>query len=173
MRRRILVPVALAAVAALSFSMVAQSAEGDKVTGGGQILNEVNDEPVGGAGDTIAFNARGVGPMDAAEGQVQYIDREVGGNGKGTGQNQLVAHGIVRCLIVDHTEQTAVIQGDWTKGRTGVFKIWVKDNGEGNGSEDMIEIETVATDPRCGENDPQGDNGVALARGNVQIHKAP
>lgn len=179
MRKRVFIPVALMAVAAMAFSVVGFAAEGDKVTGGGQVLNQDEDgNDVGGAGDTIAFNARGYGEEDEANGQVQYVDREIGQNGKGTGKGQEVLHGIVECLVVldrNDVGGSAILAGHWTKGGSGDFEIYVRDNGEGGDSEDQIIVnENPVPDSECEEDDDEDySDPFTLARGNVQVHKAP
>lgn len=161
MSRRVFIPAALAAVAALSFGVIAQGAEGDKVTGGGQTL--VGDR---GAGDTIAFVAMQKG---APRGQVQYVDREANENGTGTGRGQVVYHGTVTCVEV--TGNTARIAGAWTVQGEGDFEIFVEDNGQGSDPDDMIFVDNEPVEPNCQEDDGEEDNEpVALARGNVTVH---
>ncbi|HWH27508.1 MAG TPA: hypothetical protein VNU26_00865 [Mycobacteriales bacterium] len=145
-----------------------------KVTGGGQII-EVGET---GAGDTIAFSAQSQGEEgEAAKGQFQYIDRT-----GGTGQGQEVVHGTVSCVVV-HTANTgdsggyAIIGGQSRLGED--FRIEVFDDGQGAGSADMIMVRRDA-DARDGGDEGEDDNlcdieeeddGVALGRGNVKIHK--
>ena len=70
--------LAIAGLAALAISSgTATAGNGDKVTGGGQILVGSS-----GAGSTIAFN--GQGTTTDAKGQIQFIDRS-----GGKGQNQV------------------------------------------------------------------------------------
>lgn len=127
----------------------------DSATGGGQVL--IGD---GGAGDTIAFTARGT--ADGASGQVQYVDRT-----GGTGQGQTVDHGTVECIEVDGN--TARISGTWNDGE-GAFSLFVVDNGQGSAAEDDIVTVTRLTTPQCGDDFEDPDNRDALARGNVQVN---
>lgn len=157
MRKRFVAPVALAAVAVLSAGLLANAADGDKVTGGGQILA---DDQQSGAGSTIAFVALQRG--DAGEGQVQYVQRD-----GATGQGQTVYHGTVTCVEV--TGNTAFIAGAWRDG--GDFEIFVEDNGQGAESTDLIFVDNEPVDPNCQEDDGEDDREpVALARGNVVVH---
>lgn len=165
MRKRIFIPVALAAVAALFFGMVAQGAEGDKVTGGGQTLVGTT-----GAGDTIALTAHQVGPDIVGRGQVQYVDRD-----GGTGQGQIVYHGVVNCVDVE-SDMTAILAGDWTtRGReknAGTFEIRVTDNGSPAEGEDQVLIRENPVDPDCSDEDEDEEQEpTALSRGNMTIHR--
>ena len=129
----------------------------DRATGGGQVL--VGDR---GAGDTIAFTARGT--ADAASGEVQYQDRE-----GGTGQDQTTYHGDVACLAVDGN--TARIAGSWRDG--GPFQIYVVDNGQGSAADDdVVTVISQAPDPSCDFDEPEDDDQTALARGNAQVYDA-
>lgn len=71
MRSLKLLLVGSAAVAAMLGANVASAAQEDAATGGGQVMVGTK-----GAGDTIAFTAKGT--VDAGDGQVQYVDREGG-----------------------------------------------------------------------------------------------
>ena len=160
-----LVGVAAAAVGLVVFVVpTAQAGSGrDRATGGGQILISSS----GGAGDTIAFTAqnRDGATDDAATGQVQYVDRT-----GGTGQAQVVRHGVVSCLQVKGT--VAKLAGTWKDG--GTFQLLVQDNGEGAkaAQADQIAMSELA-DPTCEEEDDDDDSQTALARGNAQVHDAP
>jgi hypothetical protein len=134
--------------------VAATSATAPKVTGGGQTLNGST-----GAGDTIAFTAQGEG--EDVRGQVQYVDR--------TDSGQTVRHGAVTCLVYEGSNQ-ARLGGEWRGG--GTFEILVRDNGEGNGTQDQIGVYPDAT-PDCGPTQNEDDDAtVALARGNAQVHPA-
>ena len=126
----------------------ASAGQQDAATGGGQ----VNIGTRGGAGDTIAFTAKGT--SEEATGQVQYVDREAEG--------QTVEHGTVTCLRVDG--QQAWISGTYRSG--GGFGLYVNDMGNGAGA-DMIGI-TPMQDPSC-DDDTVDDGATALARGNAQV----
>lgn len=157
MRIRITLFVGLIAAMALVFASIGTAASGFKVTGGGQ-----TDVGTSGAGDTIAFVAMEKG--GGVHGQVQFVDRE-----GGTGQGQIVHHGEVICLqAVDMGEQgAAYFAGNWRDG--GTFEIYVEDNGEGNGAQDMIFIDENDP-PNCADESQDEDEPVALGRGNVQVH---
>jgi len=147
--------VAVLAAAVPMTSALAGSAT-DRATGGGQIL--VGDK---GAGDTIAFTARGTSA--AATGQVQYVDR-VGGIGK----DQTTYHGTVSCLNV--MGNVAKIGGTFRDGSQ--FTILVVDNGQGSAAEaDTISYQKT-TDPSCGRKGEDNDAKAALARGNAQVYDA-
>lgn len=124
----------------------------DAATGGGQVLVGTN----GGAGDTIAFTARGT--ADQGTGQVQYVDRE-----GGTGQDQTVTHGTVTCIAVDGN--VARIAGVWTDG--GTFGLYVEDNGEGQDASDVVTL--MPDEMSCDFDAPDDSDKVALARGNAQV----
>ena len=147
--------IAIAGLTAMAVpASLALAGDGDKVTGGGQVL-------VGsrGAGDTIAFTAQQTG--DAVKGQVQYVDRT-----GGTGQGQTTYHGTITC--VDAVGSVAQIAGVWRDG--GDFHIYVEDNGEGAGSDnDIVTMTPNAVDPSCEEEPPDEDDQIALARGNAQV----
>lgn len=134
----------------------------DRATGGGQVLIGTR-----GAGDTIAFTARG--SATEAQGQVQYVDR-TGGIGRG----QTHSHGVVTCLAV--TGNTAVIGGHWSSGDlSGPFEMTVVDNGEPNRGADVVTLhETTSTPADCQRDDDNesDDTPVALARGNAQVYDA-
>jgi hypothetical protein len=129
----------------------ASAGQQDAATGGGQ----VNIGTRGGAGDTIAFTAKGAG--EDATGQVQYVDREADG--------QTVLHGTVTCLIVDGT--TARMEGKWRDDADGTFGLFVQDNGEGSKASGDDIVALVPNEPMCDEDD--GDYNTALARGNAQV----
>ena len=158
--RNLLIAVAVLAIAVPGFASA--GAAYDRATGGGQILVDTD----GGAGDTIAFTARNTAASgDAAQGQVQVVDR-TGGTGKGN----VRFHGTVTCLRVD--DNMAKIGGTITKtnGATTPFTLIVRDNGEGAAaSNDTIFLERV-NDPSCDQDDSDDDGQAALARGNAQVY---
>jgi hypothetical protein len=143
---------------ALAIPVLAQAGSTtDRATGGGQVL--VGDR---GAGDTIAFTARGT--SDAATGEVQYVDRD-----GGTGQGQSTYHGNVECLDVEGNR--AKIAGTWESG--GPFNLYVVDNGQGSAAnDDIVTVISQADDPSCDFDDPQEGDQTALARGNAQVYDA-
>jgi hypothetical protein len=151
--------LATAAIGALALSAnTATAGNGDKVTGGGQILVGSN------AGSTIAFN--GQGTTTDAKGQVQFIDRS-----GGKGQAQVKHHGAVDCVEVDGTY--GILGGYETrrgKPTTNRFTLRVVDGGEPNMGVDMIAYTPENDDFRCG--DPEASNDqptTALGRGNAQV----
>ena len=148
--------LAVAGLIALAIPFVAAAGSTtDRATGGGQILVGTR----GGAGDTIAFTAH---DRTRNPGQVQYIDRSA------TGQERY--HGTVRCVEV--TGNTALIAGVWTKQGAGNFNLYVEDNGEGANAleSDAIFIDEMADDPTCDFDEPDDQDQLALARGNVQVY---
>lgn len=152
MRSLKLLLVGSAAVAAMLGANVASAAQEDAATGGGQVMVGTK-----GAGDTIAFTAKGT--VDAGDGQVQYVDRE-----GGTGQDRTVYHGTVHCLGV--AGNVAKISGTWRDG--GAFALYVEDNGEGSAADDDV-VTVLPGESTCDFDDPDDDEKVALARGNVQV----
>lgn len=143
--------VAIAALAAFAVSSGSATAgNGDKATGGGQILVGEN------AGSTIAFTAQGT--TTAAKGQVQFIDRSAGK------QNQVKYHGVVDCIEV--TGNLAVIGGETRSGDP--FTLRVEDNGEPNQGLDMIEFETNS-DFICGDGEEDDAPEMSLGRGNAKV----
>ena len=151
--RTITLFVAVAAGSTFLTTGGASAAQEDAATGGGQILFGTE----GGAGDTIAFTARGT--ADAATGQVQYVNRT-----DGTGQGQTVQHGTVTCIRAEGN--VAFIEGVWRDG--GEFGLYVQDNGEGSAAEDDIVAITPANPDDCGD-EAEDDNMTALGRGNAQV----
>ena len=153
--------LALAAAGVLAVPVLASAGSPtDRATGGGQVL--VGDR---GAGDTIAFTARGT--SEAATGEVQYVDRS-----DGTGQGQTTYHGNVECLAVD--DNVARIAGTWSEADGGgPFQIYVMDNGQGSAADDdIVAVNSMADDPSCDFDEPKGDSRTALSRGNAQVYDA-
>jgi len=139
-------------------SMEADGSDRDRATGGGQILFSSR-----GAGNTIAFTAQGT--ATDANGQLQFIDRSAG-----NGQDQVKDHGDVTCIAVEGN--SAKVAGVLRSG--SAFNMVVIDNGEGAASEnDMIFFEDMAESPECDFDDPDEEDFMALARGNVQVYDAP
>jgi hypothetical protein len=142
----------LAGLAALAItSGPASAGNGDKATGGGQILVGSN------AGSTIAFTAQGT--TSAAKGQVQFIDRTAG-----KGQSQVKFHGVVDCIEV--IGNFAVIGGETRNGTP--FTLRVEDNGEPNQGADMIQFETDS-EFICGDQEEDDPPEFSLGRGNAQV----
>ena len=150
MKLKIMVAVAGLAAFALS-STPASAGNGDKVTGGGQILVGSN------AGSTIAFTAQGT--TTSAKGQVQFIDRSAG-----KGQNQVKFHGVVDCVEV--TGNFAVVGGVTRSGDD--FTLRVEDNGEPNRGADLIQFDRNG-DFQCGDGDEDDPPEFSLGRGNAQV----
>ena len=149
---KIKIVVAIAALAAFAISSVSATAgNGDKATGGGQILVGSN------AGSTIAFTAQGT--TEAAKGQVQFIDRTVG-----KGQSQIKYHGVVDCIEV--IGNFAVIGGETRNGTP--FTLRVEDNGEPNQGLDMIQFETNS-EFMCGDEEEDDPPEMSLGRGNAKV----
>ena len=143
---------------ALAVPVIAQAGSStDRATGGGQVL--VGDR---GAGDTIAFTARGT--ADAATGEIQYVDRN-----DGSGRGQTTYHGDVACLDVQGN--VAKIAGTWEDG--GPFQLYVVDNGQGAAADDdIVTVISDAPDASCDFDDPDNDDQTALTRGNSQVYDA-
>jgi hypothetical protein len=147
---------AAAATLLLLAPLSAIAGDGDKVTGGGQILLSTK-----GAGNQIAFTAQQKG--SEATGQVQTIDRSAG-----TGRSQVKFHGVVDC--VEASGNMAKVGGH-RKGGTQRFTLLVQDNGQGAAADpDMIAFKKGdAADPTCDPGDNDDDGLMALGRGNAQV----
>lgn len=143
--------IAGAAALALAAPMAAVAGEGDKATGGGQILVGAK-----GAGDTLAFTAQDRG--GEAKGNVTYQDRD-----GGTGRNHTTYHGRVACI--DVVGNVARIAGTWRDG--GTFQLYVEDNGEPNRGNDVATL--LDGDATCDFDEPDDDQKTGLARGNSQV----
>jgi hypothetical protein len=136
----------------------AEGSDTDRTTGGGQILFSTR-----GAGNTIAFTAQGT--ADDGKGQLQFVDRSAG-----NGQDQIVYHGEVTCVEVDGN--SAKVAGVFRDG--SAFNLVAVDNGEGAlADDDMIFFDSMAETPECDFDDPDEEDFMALARGNVQVYDAP
>jgi hypothetical protein len=147
---------AAAAALLLLAPLTAIAGDGDKVTGGGQVLLGTK-----GAGNQIAFTAQQKG--SEATGQVQTIDRSAG---KGTAQVKF--HGVVDCVEV---EGNMAKVGGHKKGGTQRFTLLVQDNGQGAAADpDMIAFKKGdAADPTCDPGNDDDDGLMALGRGNAQV----
>ena len=158
MKSKLVVACALALAAVPVASALAGN--GDKATGGGQVL--LGDS---GKASTIAFTAQGT--TEAAKGQVQFIDRSAG-----AGRDQAKYHGVVDCIEV--TGKTAIIGGYQKKGDANEegdrFVLRVVDNGEPNQGQDLIQFDNQSTAPdTCGDDDDDEAPEWSLARGNAQV----
>lgn len=148
----------LAILAALASPVSASN--GDKATGGGQILVASDGR---GPGDTIAFQAQ-ARPDGTATGMLNVIDRVQGAGGQG-----YHFRGDVTCIDVQGN--TAKIAGTGTSadGSTSGFTLIVIDNGEGA----LADNDTIAlqytNDPTCEREDGDDDGQTDLARGNAQV----
>jgi hypothetical protein len=160
--KRIVALLGVLALTTAAFSSLAQAGRSFMVTGGGQTAVGTS-----GPGDTIAFTARDTDADagDAAQGQVQFVDREAG-------QIVEVYHGTVTCLVPASggSDGAAYFAGQWTNQGAGDFEIYVADNGEPNQGNDMIFIDQEDGFNCSDDNDD--DEPTALGRGNVQYHAA-
>jgi len=149
--------VAIAGLAALAISSgTAVAGNGDKVTGGGQVIFSEGDVKA----STIAFTAQGT--TDTAKGQVQFINRAAG-----AGRDQVKYHGVVDCLEV--MDNYGII-GGYERGNTeNRFALRVLDGGEPNQGADMMQFDNETEDNACGESDYDEDPEFSLARGNAQV----
>jgi hypothetical protein len=150
--------LAVALVAALAVAATSANAgNGDKVTGGGQVLLGTS-----GKGSTIAFTAQGT--TTAAKGQVQFIDRTLG-----AGKSQTKFHGVVDCVEV--TGNYGIIGGYRKGAPADRFDLRVVDNGEPNQGNDLIQFdEDGAQDVQCGDDNAENaPPDLQLARGNAQV----
>ena len=147
----------LAVLAALASPVSASN--GDKATGGGQILVASDGR---GPGDTIAFQAQ-ARPDGTATGMVNVIDRVEGAGGKG-----YHFRGDVTCIRVDGNTAKLAGTGEGPDGTTG-FTLVVVDNGEGAAADNDTILLQYRDDPTCDEEDSDDDDAVDLARGNAQV----
>jgi hypothetical protein len=153
MRKKfVLACVAVGALAIPAASAVAGN--GDKATGGGQVLFDSSDAKA----STIAFTAQGT--TTQAKGQVQLVDRSAS-----TAYTKF--HGVVDCIEVDGNY--AVIGGANRDDAADRFTLRVVDNGEPNKGADMIAFDTESDDFRCGDNNDDDPPTLSLARGNAQV----
>ena len=155
------VRTALVCAAGLTFAapLTADAGNGDKATGGGQVLIDSGDAKA----STIAFTAQGT--TSDAKGQVQLVDRS-------STTPETKYHGVVDCIEV--TGKLAVIGG--YKKKSGPantadrFVLRVMDNGEPNQGADMIQFDRESAAPdTCGNNDDNAEPDLTLARGNAQV----
>lgn len=162
----------------------ATAQSGFKVTGGGQAFVDADAAQGGGPGDTYGFNAQDLDgdPMtDAAKGNFNSIQRDAAATTK-RGQGEHI-RGDVNCLVaLSGGEDGAARFGGIVRGEEEatdplLFAVDVTDNGEGNGSDDMIVFRTFRQseledgDENACDMEPEDEPGeFALARGNVQIH---
>jgi hypothetical protein len=146
------------AVAAMTIIAVPVSSaiagNGDKATGGGQIMFQSSDEKR----STMAFNAQGT--VDSAKGHVRVIYRA-----NGSGQEQIRWYGIVDCLEV--TGNYAVIGGANRNGTR--FVLRVVDNGEPNKGRDLIGFDEESENNGCGDDEADATPDFTLAKGNAQV----
>lgn len=169
--RNFVIAAAVLSLAIPGFASAARpSGPTEKATGGGQIFfnfDSGSEEPVAGAGDTIAFTAQQSG-NDPARGQVQFIDRS-----GGTGRGQVKLHGTVTCLEVDgNMARIGVVATRTDDAERRAFEMLVIDNGEGASNTDGDQIAISFVDnPECSEDDEDDDAQTTLARGNVQVHE--
>jgi hypothetical protein len=134
----------------------AVAGNGDKVTGGGQVLIDTNSEH--GAGSTLAYTAQGT--VDSAKGRVTFIDR--------SGAEMTKFKGIVDCVEV--TGNYGIVGGYRRTDDSQRFDLRVVDNGEPGGGVDMIQFDENNPDVECGDENAKNEQPSALlARGNAQV----
>lgn len=144
----------------------------NKVTGGGQITTA----GMQGAGSTVAFTAQSQGAEgSAAKGQFQLQLRD--------GAAKETIHGTISCVVIfaatmEGMPGMAVLGGESRDGEA--FRIDVTDDGQGNGSMDMLLVQRGAAaldgaddgqDTALCDQEEEAAN-MSLGRGNVKIHKA-
>lgn len=168
--KRLLASTAVIGLAVAGMGTSSAAPSENKVTGGGQYF-DIGEEPTG-AGNTIAFQAQGVGDGSPARGQIQYVGR----SGENAG-DKFHASDITCFLVVGNM---ATIVGTDRAGQE--FRLDLVDNGEGStGSADMILVDrnltsdnplTPGNEDESDCNTRQDDQLPVHARGNVQVHKA-
>lgn len=167
--KRILISAVVLSVALGGAGVSSAGPATTKITGGGQTLVPAG----GGAGDTVGFNAQ-MEDDGTVRGQFQYVKR----NGTGAGQAQEVMHGEVTCAAVftrpdgGGSGGMAAFGGQLRDGTP--FRVDVTDNGSGPSGTDMILVRT-GNEARGGDSElcdeGDADEGPALNRGNVTVHK--
>jgi len=173
---KILLAIAGLALFAIS-SGSATAGNGDKVTGGGQILVGEN------AGTTIAFTAQGT--TSEAKGQLTVIDRGTFNESAGKGRAQDKFKGIVDCVETGQVDPEdpnsagfGVVSGYERTDSTNRFLLRVIDNGQGAAADsDMIDFEegvtgdadTCKPDGEGAEVDDSTDLEFDLGRGNAKV----
>lgn len=155
MKLKVMLVIAALALFAVSVGN-AVADNGDKVTGGGQVIFSEGDVKA----STIAFTAQGT--TETAKGQIQFINRA-----EGAGQNQVKYHGVVDCLEV--TDNYGVIGGHKRGDEENRFVLRVVDNGEPNRGADLIQFDNESEDNACGDDEEDEDPEFALAHGNAQV----
>ena len=175
--KRVVVGAAVVALAVAGIG-TAQAESGFKVTGGGQAFA---GEPGSGPGDTYGFNAQNIEgeSQDAAKGQFNSVQRAAGAEtAKGQGEH---IKGEVTCLVtLSGGEDGAarfggIVRGQETAEDPLLFAVDVTDNGEGNAEDDLIVFRTfnqsdLDEDENACDQEPEEQEEIVLARGNVQIH---
>jgi hypothetical protein len=168
-----LVPASVLVLAVLPLVAMAGSPN-DRATGGGQNLVPSS----GGAGNTVAFSAQ-TDSQGRTKGQFQYVDR----GGTGTGQGQVVYHGVVTCLNVlgasgqkgGVAEIAGYISHDaHTTAAPGNFFVYASDPESPNNGQDSDVVDVMLTTPgptpsACPTPSPAPTT--VLDRGNVTIYK--
>jgi len=168
---KIMMAMAGVAVFAVSGPM-ATAGNGDKVTGGGQVL--FGTETEAGRSSTIAFTAQQSGTQGtAAKGQLQLVDRT-----QGKGQAQTRYHGVVTCIETGQLDPQdedspgfGVVSG-YQRGdadKTPRFLLRVIDNGQPNEGNDMIAFEKMTQEDTCGDGEDDPEVEGELAKGNVKV----
>ncbi len=171
--KRVLISAAVLSLAVAGASQASAAPSVYKVTGGGQITSTTTPT---GAGDTIAFTAQSADATgDNAKGQLQYNQRS------GTPTK---FHGVISCVVVAAAEDgmpamarlEGTMRGEADTAATH-FVVDVVDDGQGNGTMDMISLrkgfvpdEDDDGDTSC-DTDDEFDGSASLGRGNVKIHK--
>ena len=159
MKNRRLAAVVVGTAAFVALPIAAQAADGDKATGGGQVLLGTS-----GKRSTITFTAQQTG--SAVKGQVNFVDRSAG-----AGQQQVHTKGTVTCIAVDGN--MAEIGGTLNNQSETPFFLRVIDNGEGaNASNDLIEYDNVGEDGDCDQDSDNPRFDLELAKGNAQVHES-
>jgi hypothetical protein len=168
------VVIAVAASAAAAFAQDAQDPN-DSATGGGEFILTVDQEPHPGEGpgDTIAFTAQAIpgDDSDAAEGEVQEVDRV----GAFAGRGSSIFHSEVFCLNVNGNEAVIAFRPKSASAPPDLYhQMLVIDVGEGT-SDDLIFVDHDSDTPPCTfpELPGIGITGGALARGTTQVFDAP
>lgn len=142
----------------------ATAGNGDKITGGGQVV--LDTENPGVRTSTLAFTAQGTD--DAAKGQVQLIDRQAG-----TGRNSVRFHGVVTCVETGPgpDEENFGIAAGHKRGDESVpFVLRVIDNGQPSEGTDLIQFDRGedATNT-CGDDSDDAELSGQVAHGNAKV----
>ena len=159
--------LAIAGLAALAISSgTATAGNGDKITGGGQVV--LDTENPGARTSTLAFTAQGTDDAGGAKGQVQLIDRQAG-----TGKSSVRFHGVVTCVETGpgpDDENFGIASGHKRGDDSVPFVLRVIDNGQPNEGTDLIQFDRGDdANDTCGDDNDDAELSGQVAHGNAKV----